>query len=158
MNCWRLGCSVPILIGMTKAGLFTSTALASAEQRLLPAEAGAPRSRLAALDEELQRSLSLMSTRAASEYLLRRWGLRRSARTLQGLRRTGRGPRFRSCGNDVMYTPSALDEWVQERFAMEVRSTSELSERRRLANAEAGSEHAVTHDTQHPNLRTGYCP
>jgi hypothetical protein len=93
---------------MTKAGLLASTSLPVGEQQLL-------------------------STAAASAYLLRVWGVKRSIRTFQELRRTGRGPAFRASGNDVMYAPAALDQWVRERFATEVRSTSELSELRRLA-------------------------
>jgi hypothetical protein len=69
----------------------------------------------------------------ARDYLLRRWRLRQSVRTLQQKRRDGNGPAFRRAGNTVTYTPAALDRWVVEWFGTEVRSTTEEFERRRVS-------------------------
>jgi hypothetical protein len=78
----------------------------------------------------------LLSTKAASEYLRDHWGLKRSVRTLQQMRRDGDGPRFRRSGNDVMYAPAAIDAWVIQLFGTEVRSTAEESARHLIAASE----------------------
>ena len=79
----------------------------------------------------------LLSTAAASEYLRVTWGIQRSVRTLQELRRRGTGPRYRRSGNDILYSPDAIDSWVRSRFGTEVSSTSEESANR-LLTAEKG--------------------
>ena len=76
---------------------------------------------------------ALLSTKATSEYLRDRWGLKRSVRTLQQMRRDGDGPRYRRAGNDVLYSPAALDSWIREHFGTEVQSTAEEAALRLLA-------------------------
>jgi hypothetical protein len=78
----------------------------------------------------------LLTTQAASDYLRTAWGIPRSVRTLQELRRRGTGPRYRRSGNTIVYAPEAIDSWVRARFGIEVSSTSEESATRQLAETE----------------------
>ncbi len=82
----------------------------------------------------------LRSTEGASDYLRDRWSIRRRPRTLRQMRRDGDGPKFRRYGNDVVYTPSAIDEWVAACFGTEVASTTEESARRLLSAAREEEE------------------
>jgi hypothetical protein len=72
----------------------------------------------------------LLSPEEASEYLRQKHGIKRAPRTLQVMRREGRGPAFRRYGNEVRYTTPAIDVWVGETFAEEFRNTSEEAARR----------------------------
>jgi hypothetical protein len=113
-----------MLPGMANAGHNAARSNPAVEQlRRLLADAKLREQALQLLASEDQRAL--LSTKAASEYLRDRWGLKRSVRTLQQMRRDGDGPRYRRSGNDVVYAPVALDLWVRERFGTEVRSTAE---------------------------------
>jgi hypothetical protein len=66
----------------------------------------------------------------ACDYLERVHGIRRSVRTLQVMRREGRGPAYRQNVNEIRYTKAALDAWVRELFANEYRNTTEAAARR----------------------------
>ena len=118
---------------MTKARLLASTTIASDSLLPVPAEASESLSISAATDEQF------LPTSGASDYLRTRWGVRRSPRTLQQMRRGGDGPRYRKSGNDVLYTKPGLDAWVLALFAAEFGSTAEESEYRRLTTTEEKS-------------------
>jgi hypothetical protein len=66
-----------------------------------------------------------MSRKAASEYLLSQWGLKRSPNYLAKLACIGGGPSFHKAGRDPLYTPSALDAWALATLGPLVRSTAE---------------------------------
>ena len=120
-----------MIAGMTIAGHRVARPNAAVEQlRRLLADKRLREQALQLLAAEDQRAL--LSTKAASDYLQDRWGIKRSVRTLQQMRRDGDGPRYRRAGNDVVYAPAALDLWVRERFGTEVRSTAEEAASRLL--------------------------
>jgi hypothetical protein len=96
----------------------------------------------------------LLDPKGAVEYLKEHWGIRRSVRTLQQMRRDGDGPRYRRHGNDVMYGPPAIDEWVVEQFGTEVSSTSEESALRQLTVTAETTERAPHARTVTPVYRT----
>jgi hypothetical protein len=75
----------------------------------------------------------LLPPAEASDYLLARWGIKRSVRTLQEMRRHGTGPAFRRGGNTVLYSVTALDRWVLKKFGTEFASTAEEFECRRVS-------------------------
>jgi len=80
-----------------------------------------------------------ISPEDASDYLLERWSLRRSPRTLRGYRRDpprGGGPMFFRIGNDVRYTRRLLDDWASRLMGQPFSSTTEESARRLLAAKE----------------------
>ena len=52
-----------------------------------------------------------MNTKEASEYLKKRWGIKRTPGTLEVLRSRGRGPGFIRVGRNVLYTESLLDAY-----------------------------------------------
>ena len=72
-----------------------------------------------------------LNRKAASEYLLAAWGLRRSVNYLAKLAVIGGGPAFRKANRDPLYTTEDLDAWASSLIGPRVGSTSELS--RRLA-------------------------
>lgn len=64
---------------------------------------------------------------AASKYLRKRYGLRRTTKTLAKDRVNGTGPRFRKCGRDVIYEIPELDAFANARISPEsYRSTAEV--------------------------------
>ena len=65
----------------------------------------------------------------ASEYLLRRHGIKRTVGTLAWLACEGGGPRFRRVGAWPLYDVPDLDKWAEEIMSEPVGSTSELPER-----------------------------
>jgi hypothetical protein len=81
----------------------------------------------------LEQTETLLSPEGACQYLKRQHDLDRTPRTLQVMRREGRGPAYRRNGNEVRYTTRALDAWVTALFASEVHSTAEESARRLMA-------------------------
>lgn len=63
---------------------------------------------------------------AASQYLLDKWGIRRTPATLAKQRHEGTGPRFRRAGRDIIYDEAALDEYAAGRIsAIDFQSTAE---------------------------------
>jgi hypothetical protein len=60
----------------------------------------------------------------ASEYLKNR-GFRVAKQTLAKYAVTGGGPAYRTFGSRVVYDPSDLDAWIDQRLTMPRRSTSE---------------------------------
>lgn len=72
--------------------------------------------------------MELLKTPSASNYLAKK-GVKRSPNTLAKLRTIGGGPPFMKFGEEVYYSPSALDIWVEERLSKPVSSTSELPNR-----------------------------
>jgi hypothetical protein len=73
-------------------------------------------------------SSKYLNRRAASEYLLATWGLRRSVNYLAKLAVVGGGPPFRKGGRNPLYTTDDLDDWAQSKIGPLVRSTSEASQ------------------------------
>ena len=71
----------------------------------------------------------LRSNGLASAYLMERHGVCRAPTTLRNLRVKGGGPAFVKIGNEVYYTPEALDAWVKGKLTKPVFSTSELPDR-----------------------------
>jgi len=67
-----------------------------------------------------------LSRKAASEYLLSTWGIKRSPKYLAKLAVIGGGPPFRKAGRDPMYAPPGLDAWAEAIMGPVVSSTSEL--------------------------------
>lgn len=63
----------------------------------------------------------------ASKYLENRWGIHRSPKTLAKLACLGGGPVFYRFNRAVLYLPSDLDAWVQEKLSKPLASTSEAS-------------------------------
>jgi hypothetical protein len=74
-------------------------------------------------------SSKYLNRRAASEYLLATWGLRRSVNYLAKLAVVGGGPAFRKANRDPLYTIEDLDAWATELIGPRVRSTSEIVHR-----------------------------
>jgi hypothetical protein len=70
----------------------------------------------------------LLKTLAASGHLKEK-GVTRSPATLAKLRTIGGGPSFLKFGEEVFYTPQALDRWVTERLSGPLRSTSEVPDK-----------------------------
>jgi hypothetical protein len=68
-----------------------------------------------------------LSRKAASEYLLSNWGLKRSLNYLAKLAVIGGGPPFRKAMRAPLYTDEDLDAWASDLIGPRVRSTSELS-------------------------------
>jgi hypothetical protein len=81
-------------------------------------------------EANLDETETLLSPEAASTYLKQRHDLDRTPRTLQVMRREGRGPTYRRHANEVRYSRTALDAWVAALFSTEVASTAEESARR----------------------------
>jgi hypothetical protein len=54
-------------------------------------------------------SSKYLNRKAASEYLLWNWGLKRSANYLAKLAVVGGGPGFHKANRDPLYTPEDLD-------------------------------------------------
>jgi hypothetical protein len=81
----------------------------------------------------LEQTEALLSPEGACAYLKQQHDLDRTPRTLQVMRREGRGPAYRRNSNEIRYTTHALDVWVASLFASEVHSTAEESARRRMA-------------------------
>ncbi|MER8859050.1 hypothetical protein NKI09_15510 [Mesorhizobium sp. M0757] len=71
---------------------------------------------------------TLLKTLAAAKHLEGK-GVKRSPNTLAKLRTIGGGPPFMKFGEEVYYSPAALDVWVEERLSRPVSSTSELPNR-----------------------------
>jgi hypothetical protein len=71
-------------------------------------------------------SSKYLSRKAASEYLLSTWGLRRSVNYLAKLAVVGGGPAFRKAKRDPLYTIEDLDIWAADLIGPRVNSTSEL--------------------------------
>ncbi len=69
-----------------------------------------------------------LDRREASEYLLDKHGIRRSAGTLAKLACIGGGPAFRKVNRAVIYDHSALDAYAEAITSAPHRSTSELCE------------------------------
>jgi hypothetical protein len=61
-------------------------------------------------------------------YLLEKWQLRCSHRTLARLAVIGGGPAFRKVGRDALYDTSALDEWAQRKLGPAVETAKEHRE------------------------------
>jgi hypothetical protein len=59
----------------------------------------------------------------AAFYLRTRYGIG-SFQSLAKLAMTGDGPVFRKCGRCVLYAPHDLDEWMQTRLSVPLRSTA----------------------------------
>jgi hypothetical protein len=66
-----------------------------------------------------------LDTRAASEYLLRKHGLKRAPQTLAKLRSIGGGPRFRPGSGKPAYDIPDLDEFAKDTLGETVSSTAE---------------------------------
>jgi hypothetical protein len=67
-----------------------------------------------------------LDRREASQYLLEKFGIRRSPGTLAKLASIGGGPAFRKAKRAVIYDPSALDEFAAEITSAPMRSTAEV--------------------------------
>ena len=61
----------------------------------------------------------------ASDYLLRKFGLRIAPATLAKLASTGGGPPFHKAGTTPLYPRTELDRWAIERLGRLRRSTSD---------------------------------
>ena len=59
----------------------------------------------------------LLRPQASSEYLLERYGIRQSPKSLAKARCYGTGPRFRKASRDVVYARASLDAWAQGRLS-----------------------------------------
>jgi hypothetical protein len=69
---------------------------------------------------------------AASDYLLRNYGISHTVATLATKRTRGDGPEFRKAGGAVLYSEPGLDRYAEAYLSAPVTSTSELpSEKRR---------------------------
>jgi hypothetical protein len=68
-----------------------------------------------------------LNRKAASQYLLSTWGLRRSVNYLAKLAVVGGGPAFRKANRQPLYTPEDLDAWAAELIGPRIHSTSELN-------------------------------
>lgn len=65
-----------------------------------------------------------LNRRAASEYLMRKWGISRSPKTLAKLACIGGGPEMTYLGRAPMYSPVSLDAWVRSMMGAPVAHTS----------------------------------
>lgn len=70
---------------------------------------------------------NFINRKSASEYLLAKWGLKRSPNYLAKLAVVGGGPAFHKGGRTPLYSPLDLDEWARGIIGPRVRSTSEYS-------------------------------
>jgi hypothetical protein len=75
------------------------------------------------LPEDAQQQL--LTPERATVFVEQKYGISFKPRTWRERRRNGSGPRYRRCGNTIVYTAAAIDEWMLERFGNEVRSTTE---------------------------------
>lgn len=66
-----------------------------------------------------------LMTEEASNYLRVTHGVRRAPNYLAKLRVVGGGPTFAKFGRHVLYTPGALDAWVQQQLSAPLHSTSD---------------------------------
>jgi hypothetical protein len=66
-----------------------------------------------------------LSRKAASEYLLSQWGLKRSPNYLMKLASIGGGPSFHKAGREPLYPIPELDAWALAKLGPLVRSTAE---------------------------------
>ena len=64
---------------------------------------------------------------AASQYLLEKWGISRTPKTLAKLAVTGGGPIFEKDGRFPLYLPEYLDEFARAQLSPPVSSTAELA-------------------------------
>ncbi len=62
----------------------------------------------------------------ASQYLLDKWGISRTVKTLAKLAVTGGGPRFQKDGRIPLTTEEWLDEFARNQLSPPVSSTAEL--------------------------------
>jgi hypothetical protein len=76
----------------------------------------------------MNHSLRPLDRREASEYLLEKHGVRRSANTLAKLACVGGGPAFRKVKRAVIYDQPALDAYAAAITSAPHRTTSELCE------------------------------
>jgi hypothetical protein len=74
----------------------------------------------------------------ASNYLLERWGIRRSPQTLAKLRCLGGSPSFFKAGRAILYPCDGLDSWAVALLGEQVLSTSQLVK----LNSGEGRNHA----------------
>lgn len=65
-----------------------------------------------------------LNRRAASVYLMRKWGISRSHKTLAKLACIGGGPEMTYLGRAPMYSPVSLDAWVRSMMGAPVAHTS----------------------------------
>ena len=72
-------------------------------------------------------SSKYLNRKAASEYLLCTWGLRRSANYLAKLAVVGGGPAFRKANRSPLYSAEDLDAWASALIGPRVHSTSEAN-------------------------------
>ena len=67
-----------------------------------------------------------LNSQQASDYLRDKHGIIRAHRTLQNLRRTGKGPTYcRANINEVLYSPADLDAWAEQLTRHRFRHTAE---------------------------------
>ena len=69
---------------------------------------------------------TFFNRREASDYLLKRYGLRAKPTTLAKYATIGGGPPFRRAGRFPVYDTDDLDAWAQRRVSPRVSSTCEL--------------------------------
>jgi hypothetical protein len=74
----------------------------------------------------LMQPSKFLDRKAASEYLLNSWGLKRSPNYLAKLAVVGGGPAFRKANRDVIYENTDLDEYAESIIGPRIRSTSEI--------------------------------
>lgn len=67
-----------------------------------------------------------LNRQEASQYLLDKWGMRRTPKTLAKLAVTGDGPMFEKDGRIPLSTEEMLDEFARRQLSPPVFSTSEL--------------------------------
>src|SRR5690242_10529230 len=84
-----------------------------------------------------------LKPREASDYLIEKYGIRRSFQTLAKLRVVGGGPLFRKAGRDVLYEQADLDRFAAQILTPAVRSTSELAEQSRKGPSSGVAAHEV---------------
>jgi len=93
-------------------------------------------------DQNLAAPKRRFRRKGASEYLLERWGLSYTERTLAKIAGTGGGPRMEYAGRFPLYPQDSLDEWAAAKFAPAVNSTAERraqqAQARGLLPADAG--------------------
>ena len=63
--------------------------------------------------------------KAASEYLLREWGISRTPKTLAKLACVGGGPPIEYDGRIPLHTEEGLDAWARSQLSVPVSSTAE---------------------------------
>ena len=67
-----------------------------------------------------------LNRREASQYLLDKWGMRRTPGTLAKLAVTGDGPMFEKDGRIPLSTEEMLDDFARKQLSPPVSSTAEL--------------------------------